>query len=294
MGRIARDTVRSYSQAKGSARAVLNIIADYAPDDGGVAWCSIATYAADTGLSERTVQRAIHRLVDDGEITIREGHGRGNVHAISVNLGPLKGDNLSLKGDTLTPIPEIKGDILTVKGDNVTPEPIEPYRTERTERSRARAQPLAEPGKLFPAGKGETPFHVYREVFTHTPTANQMRLMADTVDDLAKWRDICQRWDGAGYRSNNIAGLLDVYRNGWQQRNGTGSGKSDDEDKKRAALRSAQSRIDTARRVGFDPNPADEEIVERLREELHGTVNGRSPSTTGKKALKPAHSDIPF
>lgn len=63
------------SQASGSDLLVLLAIADAADHDGTNAWPSIATLAAKTRLSERTVQRSIRALVDLGELEVQEQAG---------------------------------------------------------------------------------------------------------------------------------------------------------------------------------------------------------------------------
>ena len=76
---------------------------------------------------------------------------------------------------------------------------------------------------LIPAGTGSTPFEVYREVFTANPSKTQIAAMMTTATDLEKWRTVCNEWTLKGYRSNNFAGLLDVYLNGWRSGNGYNS-----------------------------------------------------------------------
>lgn len=73
--------VREYSRAKGPARCVLYLIADHVNDgDGGEAWPSQATLARECGLSRKTVNVAIKKLVEMGELEIvRQGRpGKGS------------------------------------------------------------------------------------------------------------------------------------------------------------------------------------------------------------------------
>lgn len=71
MGRRYRDIVRQHSRAKRSARAVIMLLSDYADDD-GLAWPGHARIAAECGLSERTVTRAISELIEAGELAVEE------------------------------------------------------------------------------------------------------------------------------------------------------------------------------------------------------------------------------
>jgi len=83
------DRVWTHSQSKGIDRLVLLAIADHASDDGGDAWPSIPTLMTKTGLSERGVQSAVHRLVELGELVIETaGGGRGHSNHYRVVLNP--------------------------------------------------------------------------------------------------------------------------------------------------------------------------------------------------------------
>ncbi len=68
------------SESRLGARLVLISIANHASHDGDSAWPSIATIAAETGLSERQVQYAIPELEALGELRVERGGGRGNTH----------------------------------------------------------------------------------------------------------------------------------------------------------------------------------------------------------------------
>ena len=115
MGRKYRDWVRAHSTAKRSARAVLNVLADYAKDEDGTTFPGYTTIARDTGLSERTIMRCINSLIEDGHLTRVECvTGRGNKQGLKI---------ITEKGDKLTSIQEEnegseKGDNCAQKGDN--------------------------------------------------------------------------------------------------------------------------------------------------------------------------------
>jgi hypothetical protein len=72
----ALQLVRRYSRARGSARAVLIVLASYADRDGTGARPGTDTIARDAGVSVDTVKRARRKLVELGEIEILE-HGTG-------------------------------------------------------------------------------------------------------------------------------------------------------------------------------------------------------------------------
>lgn len=113
MGRIYRDWVRENATAKRSNRAVLNVLADFAKDETGIAFPSYTTLADATGLSERTIMRCINSLVKDGDLErIECKTGRGNKQGLKIIK---KGDNKTQKGDNDD---KEKGDNCALKGDN--------------------------------------------------------------------------------------------------------------------------------------------------------------------------------
>lgn len=147
MGKLYRDLVRAHSKAKGSSRALLNILADYADDD-GLAWPGRAQLASDTGMSERNVVRCIQTLCADGRLSIEENAkgGRGRVPVYKILIPELqKGDKLSpLTGDKRVTNARIKGDKSVIKGDKS----VENYSYARSEPQ----EPHKEPGERAPAG----------------------------------------------------------------------------------------------------------------------------------------------
>lgn len=136
MSQVYRDAVRTHSKQRGSRRAVLNILAECA-DDNGMASPGNQAIADEAGLSIRTVMRSLEELCQMGEIkVIQGGIGRSHPYQWQIIL-PVKGDNLTpispqgkgdkvsananVKGDNPAPLEPTKGDNLSVKGDNLTP-----------------------------------------------------------------------------------------------------------------------------------------------------------------------------
>ena len=72
--------VWDHSPAVGTELLMLLAIADHASDDGRDAWPSIKTLARRTRLGERTVQRVLKRLADEGHLVIHVGGGRRSNH----------------------------------------------------------------------------------------------------------------------------------------------------------------------------------------------------------------------
>jgi hypothetical protein len=66
------------SRSTGSSFLVLLALADHAGADGGDCYPSVARLAARCRVDERTVQRAIDKLIELGEVVIEEEGGRAN------------------------------------------------------------------------------------------------------------------------------------------------------------------------------------------------------------------------
>lgn len=95
MGKKYRDWVRANSKQKRSPRAVLNVLADFARDEDGTAFPGYETLADATGLSERSVARAIKSLIEDGALERVECEtGRGNRQGLKI---------ITVKDDSLSP-----------------------------------------------------------------------------------------------------------------------------------------------------------------------------------------------
>ncbi len=76
--------VFTHSTSAGADRLLLLAIADHAGDDGDDAWPSVPTLASKTGISERSVQRGIGRLVEGGHLTVERCAGRGGTNRYRV------------------------------------------------------------------------------------------------------------------------------------------------------------------------------------------------------------------
>ncbi len=68
--------VWEYSPAKGTELLMLLAIADNASDDGGNAYPSVRTLARKTRMGERSVQRIVRKLAEEGHLSIKERGGR--------------------------------------------------------------------------------------------------------------------------------------------------------------------------------------------------------------------------
>mgnify|MGYP000403215667 CR=1 FL=1 len=66
-----------------------------------------------------------------------------------------------------------------------------------------------------PAREEDPAVAVYHEVMPRRASNFQQDKIAQTVDDVDRWRDVVEEWRLADYNPGNLRGMLDVYENGW-------------------------------------------------------------------------------
>lgn len=253
MGALYRDLVRKHSKAKGSARALLNILADYATND-GMAWPSRETLANDTGMSERNVTRCLQTLCEEGRLALEENAkgGRGRVPVYKILFPELeKGDKLSPKRETdCHPLDaervtnaSLKGDKSVIKGDKSVAipsyariEPQEPKQEPKGESAPARIEspeptsktlrvksrhldPRHFVGGYIPAGTGANPIEVYYERFSINHDAARLNVIKEDdltrlCPDLDKLRDVVVAYSRTTFQPGNVQLILDWYEHG--------------------------------------------------------------------------------
>ncbi len=119
---------------RGNVKFVALVLANYA-NEKGIAWPSMETLAKTTGLSKRQIQRILPQIEKAGLVKISTGGGRKRTHRYqfppvgnSDNLSSFpqrNGDNLSKKGDTMSPDPLITKEKKKIfPGGNKTPKKI--------------------------------------------------------------------------------------------------------------------------------------------------------------------------
>lgn len=249
MGALYRDLVRKHSTAKGSARALLNVLADYANDD-GFAWPGRGVLASDTGMSERNVTRCLQKLCDEGHLEISENGsgGRGRIPVYRIVLPEAKRVTSChpLDEERVTSV-QLKGDKLSVKGDKSVAipsyaryepqEPKEEPKREGVHSLPSRVLVSSASGRVtfksrhvdkshfdfdtgyISAGKGATAVEVYYERFD--VQQNAARLNAIKEDDLVRYckdlerlREVITAYSQTNYLPGNVRLILDWYRDG--------------------------------------------------------------------------------
>lgn len=137
--------IRRYGPTFHTDRTILGVLADYMRESDFVAWPSVATIAAETGLSERAVQYRLRRLVDDGWVSIAwRGGGRAkstryrvNVELLGVNRAEINGaKTVQDKGCKKGASSAVNGASSALKGATLAPD-----RLERLERSSSAHEP---------------------------------------------------------------------------------------------------------------------------------------------------------
>ncbi|GFN02167.1 hypothetical protein Smic_07230 [Streptomyces microflavus] len=68
MSRDAREWVWEHSSSRGAARLIMLSLADRVTDEQCVCWASLSSLVKRTGASKSTVQQALDRLLDSGEL----------------------------------------------------------------------------------------------------------------------------------------------------------------------------------------------------------------------------------
>ena len=83
-----RAGIRTVSLPESTAKIVLLAIADSANDEGKESWNSVSTLARKTGLSERSIERITHALMDAG-VLLYTGETEYGTNNWSINLDSL-------------------------------------------------------------------------------------------------------------------------------------------------------------------------------------------------------------
>jgi len=102
--------VLDHSEAGGSSRLVLLVIANHAHGDGTRAYPSVATVAAECRMSGRQIQRILHQLVEEGHLEVTGVSPlQTNVYRVA-GMTPERGDEMSPPvGDTESPGGDVSG-----------------------------------------------------------------------------------------------------------------------------------------------------------------------------------------
>lgn len=222
--------VWSNGPADSTQRFVLLALADNASDDGGNAYPSIKEIAKKCAMSERTVIRAIEKLIENGYLIRRRRKDTSNLYQIV--LSRLVSDKMALTvNDNMTPT------VVTQRhrtSDTVSPKPSYNHPINRGGESLAPKPIPSMTANLHPA------IDAMHKVTSYWPGEVAHDLIISKLGDapdVETLRRAYALWMANGNRPGNFDGICDWYRNlkadpNWTprpqwQRGGNGNGAAD-------------------------------------------------------------------
>lgn len=98
--------------------------------------------------------------------------------------------------------------------DEAAPPPPQPVleKAEPAPVQKPSKPPMNGIGHRRPNAAADPAVGVYVDIWGRYPSKPQMRLIADTVTDLDRWKAAVSAWMARGYRPTNVDGMLEWYR----------------------------------------------------------------------------------
>lgn len=187
---------------------IMLALADMANND-GVCWPSLETIAKRSRVTRSYVVRVLRSLKERGFIDWEKPVNKKSNHYVIVRAALVNSVHQNESSSELS----TPGTVYSVHQDSVlsTPDPS--------------LIPQVKP--KVGAGAPDRPAWVdeYRAVFARYPKKNTWQLAADDLGeyDHDRFTAVCREWLLRGYNPGNVAGIVEVYRNGWQRSNGNGA-----------------------------------------------------------------------
>lgn len=177
---------------------------------------SLSALAKLTGCSIRQISTATARLQALGFLTQSVKTASGTVYTIHdvpegcCNDAPIEEIAIEKTAIAKTSI-EVLQKLPTYKEkkrNTISSDIVQSEKPAKPKRQRApKETPIVEP----------TPLTIFRDYHRlSVPIAVRDEVMRE-VGDLARWESICKEWVSRGYRKGNVAGCLQVYKEGWKQ-----------------------------------------------------------------------------
>lgn len=191
---------------------------------------SFGQVARATGLERRSVIRAMTQLLTADVLTRKPvGAGHASVWGVQkrYQLWCVTGDP---PVTTSTSDSSVTGDLSgTTSGDtSVTTTSDSPVTHQRQKDNKDRGKESARPDRRPPTHIPSA-VTVYREVTHLNPQKSWYGRLAETVGedpaDLERWREVCMRWIGLGWKKTNVAVMLDYFVRGELPGAGRGNGR---------------------------------------------------------------------
>lgn len=169
---------------------------------------SQAGLGKDLGIGRTKVNQSLVTLVEDGWLTSTPTPGgRGRLTFKLTDRGLTCSGNEQVTQDEQVPVQEMN--------TTCSPKTHPPFKREvkKEVKEGATAQ-----------GSHEA-IQAFRKATHRYPAKSWYDRIVDTVTDIEKWQQVCMEWVGKGWNPMNIAGMLDVYQNGWKGGNGSSEPK---------------------------------------------------------------------
>lgn len=182
---------------------VLLAYADHASHDGTGIWPAVQSIADKTGYSKRTIQNSTKELETLGYMKKIGQHKSGT------NLWRINTPQVGGAGDSPPQVQDVHppraGDAPKPSVNHQVNQKINGDKSPK--KNKKRDERLDHPAII-----------AYRdEVHLHVPI-NLRDDVIEVVDDADRWRAVIHSWMGKGWNKQNIAGMLEVYNNGWEKK----------------------------------------------------------------------------
>lgn len=238
--------VWKYSKHRGTTKLLLLALADFA-NDSGICWPSANTLSGRIGETERHTRALLKKLVEDGDLIVAPGGGRGNTTKYGIATGMSEGQRSKLNSVLQNTVPDnsvttetvisgVENSVLqrqeTVISGVANEEPFDASASGETTKSdegirheirnidpsyslgalnAPRKQPEKkrnrDPNQQHPAC---LKFH---EKTGYRPNRQQAADIVAAVTDLELWDSAVAAWLGKGHKINDAKGMLDWYLN---------------------------------------------------------------------------------
>jgi hypothetical protein len=212
--------------------ALYAVLSKYADNVTRQCYPSIRTLSRQLGISRPTVHKVTAVLEEVGLVRVERGHATRGKRPVNIYTllpipdGPLAVPSMvhqvAYDGHNGPQDGQPKVNDVDRVGQGGLPELYSINYTQLNKRESERGSE-SEPSAHAPAPPSHLD-HVavkaYRDACRRTPNATQRAAISETVTDLSRWEEVIRQWVLAGFRKQNVAGMLDWYNQGIPQRGG--------------------------------------------------------------------------
>ena len=205
---------------------------DFQDKDGarkGQVWPSIRELAERLGVHVNTVQRCVCALQKRGYLTkgeerAKNGKWTHNVYTFSHAHCSVYGEASRAQSSVAAvhiPVcePHTSQCVLNILSKN----------TKQADEERERDNTHTQRATTSSSLKQSDAVEIYEELSDRRCGRLQRDAIDAAVDDPQRWREVVEQWMLRGHNEGNVAGMLDVYENGWRDENGWRNEYGDDD-----------------------------------------------------------------